>query len=70
MLLAASRELNIDSAPSLLVGDRRADIEAGRAAGVGRCYLVNSGKPLSGSDVALADGVYPDLAQCVDAVLR
>lgn len=70
MLLAASRELNIEAAQSILVGDRLADIGAGRAAGVGRCYLVRSGKPLSDSDVALADGVYTDLAQCVDAVLR
>ena len=70
MLLTASRELNIDPAQSLLVGDRRADIEAGRAAGVARCFLVRSGKPLSAGDVALADGIYPDLAQCVEAVLR
>jgi D-glycero-D-manno-heptose 1,7-bisphosphate phosphatase len=70
MLLAASRELNIDAVPSILVGDRRADIEAGRTAGVGRCYLVRSGKPLSDGDMALADGVSADFARCVDAVLR
>ena len=70
MLLAAAHEINIDTAASILVGDRKADIEAGRAAGVGRCYLVRSGKPLSDTDVALADGVYADLAQCVAVMLR
>ncbi|MBS0418947.1 MAG: D-glycero-beta-D-manno-heptose 1,7-bisphosphate 7-phosphatase [Proteobacteria bacterium] len=70
MLLSAAHELNIDTAASLLVGDRKADIEAGRLAGVGRCYLVRSGKPLSDTDVALADGVFADLAQCVAVTLR
>jgi len=70
MLLRAIRELEIDPAPSVLIGDRAADIEAGRAASVGRCFLVRSGKQLSDSDVRLADGVYPDLAACVAALLR
>jgi D-glycero-D-manno-heptose 1,7-bisphosphate phosphatase len=70
MLLTASRLLDIDTAQSILVGDRKADIDAGRAAGVGRCYLVRSGKPLSDSDVTEADGVFADLAHCVAAVVR
>jgi len=70
MLMAAIRELDIDPSQSLLVGDRRADIEAGRAAGVGRCFLVRSGKPLTDADARLADDVYPDLAACAAAILR
>lgn len=70
MLLAAIGELGIDPAQSVLVGDRGADMEAGRAAGVGRCFLVQSGKPLTEAAVRLADGVYADLAACAAALLR
>jgi D-glycero-D-manno-heptose 1,7-bisphosphate phosphatase len=70
MLLAAAGLLDIDTSQSILVGDRKADVEAGRAAGVGRCFLVRSGKPISDSDMTVADGVYEDLAQCVDGLIR
>ncbi len=70
MLLRASRQLDIDTTQSILVGDRKADIDAGRAAGVSRCYLVRSGKPLCDGDAAEADGVFADLAHCVAAVVR
>jgi len=69
MLRRAAARLGIDLASSVLVGDRRTDLEAGRAAGVGRCLLVRSGNPLSAQDEALADGVYADLAGCVRALL-
>ena len=70
MILAAVRLLDIDAARSILIGDRLADIEAGRAGGVGRCFLVRSGRPLSESDVQLADGVFENLAACVAALPR
>jgi len=70
MILSAIRKLAVEPSRSLLVGDRAADIEAGRAAGVGGCFLVRSGKPLATGDAQLADGVYPDLAACVAALLR
>ena len=69
MLQRAASRLDIDLASSLLVGDRRTDIEAGRAAGVGRCYLVRSGQSLAQQDESLADGVYEDLATCVRELL-
>lgn len=37
MLLAAARDLDIDLAGSILVGDKASDIEAGEAAGVATC---------------------------------
>jgi D-glycero-D-manno-heptose 1,7-bisphosphate phosphatase len=40
MLLKAQRDLNIDLPRSILIGDKVSDVLAGRAAGVGRCYLV------------------------------
>jgi D-glycero-D-manno-heptose 1,7-bisphosphate phosphatase len=70
MIRAAAEQLQIDPSRSILIGDRKADIEAGHAAGVGRCFLVRSGKPLLPGDVLLADGVYADLAQCVGHLLR
>lgn len=69
MLAKAIRALDIDPRVSLLVGDRLSDVEAGRAAGVGRCFLVRTGYLLSQEAVARADGVYDDLLSCVGAVL-
>jgi D-glycero-D-manno-heptose 1,7-bisphosphate phosphatase len=69
MILDAAKLLDVDLTHSILVGDRRSDIEAGRAAGVGHCYLVRSGQKLSDADLLLADAVFDDLAQCVTARL-
>lgn len=41
MILQAAREHNLDLAASILVGDKRSDIEAGRAAGIG-CNVLYS----------------------------
>jgi D-glycero-D-manno-heptose 1,7-bisphosphate phosphatase len=65
MLLRAAAALDIDMPSSILVGDRATDIQAGRSAGVGRCWLVRSGMPVSQADIELADGVFEDLAACV-----
>ncbi len=69
MLQRAAQRLKIDLSGSILVGDRLTDIEAGRAAGVGRCYLVRSGHAFAVQDEARADAVYPDLAACVRSLL-
>jgi D-glycero-D-manno-heptose 1,7-bisphosphate phosphatase len=69
MLQRAAARLAIDLGRSVLVGDRRTDIEAGRAAGVGRCYLVRSGQRLAEQDERLADGVFADLGACVSELL-
>jgi D-glycero-D-manno-heptose 1,7-bisphosphate phosphatase len=69
MLLAAIRALDIDPAASFLVGDRISDVQAGRAAGVGRCFLVRSGYALSREAIAAADAVSDDLLGCVKDVL-
>jgi D-glycero-D-manno-heptose 1,7-bisphosphate phosphatase len=69
MLKKAIRALDIDPQASFLVGDRLSDIEAGRAAGVGRCFLVRTGYPLPDEALARADCVYEDLLACVRSVL-
>jgi D-glycero-D-manno-heptose 1,7-bisphosphate phosphatase len=69
MLRRATQALDIEPGASFLVGDRLSDIEAGRAAGIGRCYLVRTGYTLSGDAVARADGVYDDLLACARFVV-
>ena len=39
MILAAQKELDLDLAGSLLLGDKPSDLEAGEAAGVGICVM-------------------------------
>jgi D-glycero-D-manno-heptose 1,7-bisphosphate phosphatase len=70
MIRQAAALLKINTSQSILIGDRLSDLQAGRAAGVGRCFLVRSGQPLSESDARAADGVYDDLAHCVAELLR
>jgi rfaE bifunctional protein nucleotidyltransferase chain/domain len=66
MLLQAARELGLSLSDSLLVGDKASDIEAARAAGVGRAYLVQSDNPESSAvEQAMADGHYASLLDCV-----
>lgn len=55
MLLRAARELNLDLANSVLVGDKPSDTAAGRAAGVALTVLVESGHTLPTDTQALAD---------------
>ena len=69
MLVRAIRALDIDAPASFLVGDRLSDVEAGRAAGVGRCFLVETGYALPEEARRQADGVYTDLLACVRAAL-
>jgi len=43
MIWEAQKEFGIDLAFSILVGDKLSDIEAGKKAGVGECYLISTG---------------------------
>ncbi|MBZ8140425.1 D-glycero-beta-D-manno-heptose-1,7-bisphosphate 7-phosphatase [Rubrivivax gelatinosus] len=61
MLLDAARAWSLDLSRSILVGDKRSDVEAGRAAGVSLCVLVRSGHALAPDDAANADAVCDDL---------
>ncbi|MFO1220833.1 MAG: D-glycero-beta-D-manno-heptose 1,7-bisphosphate 7-phosphatase [Burkholderiaceae bacterium] len=65
MLLEAAQRLSLDLARSVMVGDKLSDVQAGRAAGVGRCVLVRSGHGLSVADENSADAVHDDLAAWV-----
>ncbi len=69
MLRRASSALDIEPGASFLVGDRLSDIEAGRAAGIGRCFLVRTGYALPEDAEERADGVYDDLLACASSVV-
>lgn len=63
LILKAQAELNIDLPNSILVGDKTSDVLAGRAAGIGRCYLLKHGSSANvapGIDPVLTD--LPELA--------
>lgn len=70
MILRGARELGLSLADSILVGDKPSDIEAARAAGVGRAYIVQSDNDESTtSEQVGADAAYTDLRACVDDLL-
>lgn len=68
MLIKAIRALDIDPKTSFIVGDRLSDMDAGRAAGLGQCFLVRTGYPLPDEALARADAVYDDLLTCARSV--
>jgi len=72
MLLQAAAEYGVDLGASFMVGDKKADLEAGRAAG---CHplLVRTGygeKELTGGARFLAEGVFADLPAAVEYILN
>ena len=70
LLLRAARQLSLDLSRSVLIGDKLSDVQAGRAAGVGRCWLVRSGHAFDARAAAReADAVFDDLAACADRLL-
>lgn len=69
LLRRAATEHALDLDASFMVGDKLADVQAARAAGVGRAYLVRSGQPLQPGAADSADAVFPDLAACVNWLL-
>lgn len=64
MILDAARALALDLSRSILIGDKPSDIEAGRAAGVGACYLAGPAIDPDGP----ADGHFADLLACARAI--
>lgn len=63
MLFTAQQELNIDMSASYMVGDKKEDMQAAAAAGVGKKVLVRSGKPVTAEGENAADWVLNSLAE-------
>lgn len=70
MLFRAQDELDIDLSRSILIGDKRSDVEAGRAAGLQCNVLVESGHIVTESDIAFADGCFLNLKQAAQWILE
>ncbi len=70
MLLEAQEFLNIDMASSIMVGDKLADMQAGKAAQVGTTILVKSGEPVTDDAIANADIVINSIAELPEALKR
>ena len=70
MLLEAAREHGLDLARSFMIGDRRGDIEAGRAAGCAASILVRTGIGAAEEVRSGADFVAADLAEAAEWCLR
>lgn len=68
MIEQAAREHGLDLAASCLFGDKASDIEAGRRAGVGRCWLI--GTDCQAQAQAQADGTAASLIDAVQAAAR
>jgi D-glycero-D-manno-heptose 1,7-bisphosphate phosphatase len=66
LILQAQRRFGIDLHRSFLVGDKLSDIEAGRAAGVGRSFLVSDPQQAPKADSAYA--VVRSLSEVVEHV--
>lgn len=69
MLLAAARQLDLALADSVIVGDKDSDLEAGRAAGLQACVLVESGHAPGPRARAMADHVCPGLQQAAQWIV-
>lgn len=69
MLQQAARELGLSLFDSLLIGDKPSDIEAARAAGVGRTYSVDSDNAEASRGVAGADAHFASLLDCALHIL-
>ncbi|MBD1581551.1 D-glycero-beta-D-manno-heptose 1,7-bisphosphate 7-phosphatase [Pseudoalteromonas sp. S16_S37] len=63
MLTQAIEEFDIDVTQSVMVGDKLSDIEAARAAGLGKAILVESGQAFSDTVKSQADHVCASLKQ-------
>lgn len=70
MLLQAAREHSLDLPRSFMIGDRKGDIEAGRAAGCAASLLVCTGLGKAEAPLAGADFVAPDFAAAAAWILR
>ncbi len=69
MILQAAKDLNLSLPESLMVGDKPADIQAARAAGVGQAYWVQSDNQESVGHDVTADGHYFSLLDCTQHIL-
>jgi D-glycero-D-manno-heptose 1,7-bisphosphate phosphatase len=64
LLLEAAKDLGLSLPSSVLIGDKRSDIEAARAAGVGRAYSLDSDNAEAITKADGSDRHFSDLFDC------
>jgi D-glycero-D-manno-heptose 1,7-bisphosphate phosphatase len=69
MLFQAMHEHRLDPEISIMIGDKKSDIEAAKNAGIKQRFLVNSGQSLTSDGMYLADGTYADLLSAANDLL-
>jgi D-glycero-D-manno-heptose 1,7-bisphosphate phosphatase len=69
MILQAAKEFDIDLAGSIMVGDKKSDMQAGVAAGVG-CNLMYSTKLVDVVDENLSTEKIKNLVHALDYLSR
>lgn len=70
MLLKAQSDLSLDLTQSIMIGDKRTDIEADRVVGVKSCVLVASGLNVTSEDREFADTYCNDLYQASKWIVK
>ncbi|MDY4280989.1 MAG: D-glycero-beta-D-manno-heptose 1,7-bisphosphate 7-phosphatase [[Pasteurella] mairii] len=70
MLNQAIKELKIDPAHSIMIGDKMEDMMAGKSAGIKTNVLVRSGKTVSEDGEKLADYVIDSIADVVSLIKK
>jgi rfaE bifunctional protein nucleotidyltransferase chain/domain len=70
LLIKAANELGIDMPSSILIGDKQTDIDAARAAGVGRAYSVDSDNAENLTEASNADGHFASLLDCASNIFK
>jgi rfaE bifunctional protein nucleotidyltransferase chain/domain len=70
LLVKAALELNLSLPDCMLIGDKSSDIQAARAAGVGKAYVVSSDNPENLANPTHADGNFDNLLACAQYLTR
>ena len=70
MFREAAADLGLDLARSWMVGDNRADVEAGRRAGLAGTVFVLTGKAPDEHKLCQPDAVVPDLTAAAERILE
>ena len=68
MIKQAALEHQIDLPQSILIGDNLSDIKAGKAAGVGKNFLVKTGKKKVDDSSKIADGCFANLSSIISYI--
>jgi D-glycero-D-manno-heptose 1,7-bisphosphate phosphatase len=65
MIQQAAHDHNINLSQSILIGDNLSDIKAGKAAGIDKNFIVQTGKEKIEDNFNLADGIFNSLSEIV-----